>query len=434
MNLVSQSDSSSFQVMAKVTGPICNLDCRYCFYLEKEHLYPAVKQWKMPLNVLESFIRQVIESQAGPVVAFAWQGGEPTLLGVEYFEQVVELQKKYAGGKEITNAFQTNGVLLDDRWCSFFARNGFLIGLSLDGPREMHDKYRCDKAGRGSFDYVMRGMEHLKKHAVEFNTLTAVHRYNSYYPLEVYHFLKGAGSQYMQFIPIVERKSELPTADGLQLVPPDFEGETGITEWSVEPLQYGRFLSSVFDEWVRRDVGKTYVQLFDVALESWMGMQPSLCVFRETCGEAPILEHSGDLYACDHYVYANHRLGNILEKPLESLAHSTQQRRFGEKKREALPQYCRHCSVKFACNGECPKHRFAETPDGEAGLNYLCAGYRHFFRHIDFAMRFMATELRSQRAPANIMRWMLDLDRNPPGRNDPCYCGSGGKYKQCHGT
>ncbi|HEV2247962.1 MAG TPA: anaerobic sulfatase-maturation protein [Terriglobia bacterium] len=432
---------AGFHIMTKPVGPICNLDCKYCFYLEKENLYPAqrdVTGWAMPNDVLESYIRQYIEAQSLPAVSFAWQGGEPTLLGVDYFRKVVGLQKKYAGGRRIANAFQTNGVLLDDEWGEFLAENKFLVGLSIDGPRELHDCYRVDKGGQPTFDHVMRGLEFLRKHGVEFNTLTVLHRKNSQHPLKVYRFLKEVGSGFIQFIPIVERVAAKPNRDGLVLIGPGQEPAARVSAWSVEPAQYGRFLCAIFDEWVRQDVGRCFVQIFDVALESWLGMDQSLCVFRETCGSAMAMEHNGDLYSCDHYVYPEYMLGNILERPLESLAHSTAQQKFGADKRDTLPRYCRECEVRFACNGECPKHRFVRTPDGEAGLNYLCAGYKKFFKHIDPYMRFMADELRRQRAPANVMKWVRLQDtattaKQAPGRNDPCPCGSGKKFKRCCG-
>jgi uncharacterized protein len=399
---------SSFHVMAKPTGPICNLDCKYCFYLEKESLYPGEHGWAMTDEVLESYIQQYIQAQDGPAITFAWQGGEPTLLGVEFFRKVVELERKYAGGKLIGNAFQTNGVLLNDSWAEFFAENGFLVGVSIDGPRELHDCYRVNKGGQPTFDSVIRGIEYLKKHGVEFNTLTVVNRRNSYHPLEVYRFLREVGSGYMQFIPIVERTVGATGPGGLHLISPSCKNSAEVTEWSVEPLQFGKFLCAIFDDWVRRDVGRYFVQIFDVALESWCGIPQGLCVFRETCGGALALEHNGDLYSCDHYVYPENKLGNIIGTPLESLAGSPQQREFGASKRNSLPRYCRECEVRFACNGECPKHRFLQTPDGEAGLNYLCAGYKMFFKHIDPFMRFMVDELKAERAPANIMRLLGD--------------------------
>lgn len=430
---------AAFHVMTKPVGPICNLDCKYCFYLEKEKLYPEKSDWAMPDDVLESYVRQYIEAQDVPAVSFAWQGGEPTILGVDYFRKVVALQKKYANGKRIENAFQTNGILLDDEWGEFFAENNFLLGLSIDGPRELHDCFRVDKGGAPTFDRVLRGLTFLKKHGVEFNTLSVLHRKNSQHPLKVYRFLKEIGSGFMQFIPIVERIAAKANSDGLVLIGPGQAREARISTWSVEPLQFGKFLCAVFDEWVREDVGKYFVQIFDVALESWLGMGQSLCVFRETCGAAMALEHNGDLYSCDHFVYPENRLGNIMEQPLESLVNSAAQRRFGLDKRDMLPRYCRECDVRFACNGECPKHRFLRTPDGEEGLNYLCAGYKAFFHHIDPYLRVMADELRHQRPPANVMQWARQRDvasaqKQPPGRNDPCPCGSGKKFKRCCGT
>ncbi len=427
--------SSGFHIMTKPIGPLCNLDCKYCFYLEKETLYPQTFDWRMPDDVLESYIRKYIEAQNVEVISFAWQGGEPTLLGVDYFRKIVELEKKYANGKRIENAFQTNGILLDDRWGEFLAENKFLVGLSIDGPEELHDCYRVDKGGQPTFARVMRGLGYLKKHGVEFNTLTVVQRENSKHPLEVYRFLKEIGSGFLQFIPIVERVATKPGADGLVLIGPASTQSAKVSAWSVEPRQYGRFLCAIFDEWVRRDVGRVYVQLFDVALETWLGLKASLCVFRETCGNAMAMEHNGDLYSCDHFVYPENKLGNIMEKPLASLVRCAQQVKFGLDKRDMLPRYCRECDVRFACNGECPKHRFIKTPDGEEGLNYLCAGYKLFFHHIDPYMRFMAGELLERRPPANVMAWIRKQEtaQQPPGRNDPCPCASGLKYKKCCG-
>lgn len=427
----------AFHVMAKPIGPICNLDCKYCFYLEKENLYQT-SNFEMSPKVLEEFIKQKIESHKAPAVNFAWQGGEPTLLGVNYFKKIVEFQKKYSDGKKIENTFQTNGVLLDDEWCEFFAENRFLIGLSIDGPRELHDKYRVNKGDKPTFNQVMRGLEFLKKHKVDFNTLTVVHDHNSHYPLEVYRFLKEIGSGFMQFIPIVERVAKGSDPSRLSLVSPDYEGDAVVTDWSVRPKVYGDFLIKIFDEWVRNDVGKYFVQIFDVALESWYGKEPSLCVFRETCGDAMAIEHNGDLYSCDHYVYPENKLGNIMTEHISKLVNSRQQVKFGNDKRDKLPQYCLDCEVKFACNGECPKHRFIKTPKGKDGLNYLCAGYRKFFNHIDPYMKFMVNELKKERAPANVMKWVKEKDAGFPsfnvGRNDLCPCGSGKKYKNCCGT
>ena len=403
-----------FHILTKPIGPICNLDCRYCFYLEKEKLYPGEHPWRMSDAVLEEYIRQYIQDQTVPEIHFAWQGGEPTLLGVEFFRKVVELQQKYAGRKKISNALQTNGTLLDDEWCEFLAAHKFLIGLSMDGPRELHDRYRVDKRQKPTFDAVMRGMELLRKHRVDFNTLTVVNRANSQEPLAVYRFLKEIGSEFLQFIPLVERQASAQAKTlGFDFAEPPEPGCPGaqsspVTEWSVEAQQYGNFLCAIFDEWVRKDVGQIFVQLFDVALGNWMGLGSSLCVFAEKCGAALAIEHNGDLYSCDHYVYPRYRLGNILNQSLGAMVRSDPQTKFGNDKFDSLPQYCRKCEVRFACNGECPKHRFIKTPDGEDGLNYLCPAYKRFFNHIDPAMRAMAQLLRDGRAAADIMRIPAD--------------------------
>jgi uncharacterized protein len=373
-------------------------------------LYPGEKQWRMTDVVLESYIRQYIHSQPGDEIHFAWQGGEPTLLGVEFFQQAVALQKKHAGGKKINNALQTNGTLLDDRWGEFLAANQFLVGLSLDGPRELHDRYRVDKGQKPTFDAVRRGLGFLKKHQVDFNTLTVVNRANAREPLAVYRFLKEAGSGFLQFIPLVERRPAGQTgAPGLEFAEPPDPGRPRdssalVTAESVEPGQYGEFLCAIFDEWVREDVGRVFVQLFDVALGNWMGLGSSLCVFAEKCGAALALEHNGDVYSCDHYVYPQYRLGNLLNQSLGEMVRSPRQTKFGADKLASLPKYCRACEVRFACNGECPKHRFTTTPDGEAGLNYLCPAYKKFFHHIDPHMRAMGQLLQAGRAAAEIMR------------------------------
>lgn len=433
----------SFHLMTKPVGPICNLDCKYCFYLEKEKLYPGKSNWRMPEDVLETFVRQYIEAQRVPEITFAWQGGEPTLMGLDFFRRVVELQQRYAGGKKVSNAIQTNGTLLDDGWCEFLKANGFLVGLSIDGPRKFHDLYRVDKQGKPTFDQVIAAARRMKRHGVEFNTLCVVNRANSAAPLDVYRFLKSEGSGYIQFIPLVERVGggELPLAEppllGRVHLPVISANSGAVTPWSVEPGAYGNFLCTIFDEWVRKDVGRVFVQIFDVQLGIWMGHPSTLCVFGETCGDAMALEHNGDLYSCDHYVYPQYKLGNVATDSLADLVASPAQRKFGTDKRDTLPGYCRQCDVKFACNGECPKHRFLTTPDGEPGLNYLCAGYKKFFRHIDPYMREMGRLLASGRPAAGIMRIIADAERGqdagPIGRNDPCPCGSGKKYKKCCG-
>jgi len=402
-----------FHLLAKPIGAICNLDCAYCFYLQKEDLYPGRSgrsSWAMPPATLEAFIRDYIAAQPTDSVSFAWQGGEPTLLGVDYFRQVVALQKQYANGKRIENAIQTNGVLLDDAWGEFLASEAFLVGISIDGPRELHDRYRVDKGQRPTFDDVVRGVRVLQAHRVDFTTLTVVHRENARHPIEVYTFLDELGSRFLQFIPIVERVGGGQATHGPALASPD-DADAPVTPWSVRPADYGAFLCTIFDRWVRRDVGRIAVQLFEVALESWLGMPPSLCLFRETCGDALAIEHNGDVYSCDHYVYPSHRLGNVLEDPLGTLVGSRQQRQFGADKAETLPAYCRGCEVRFACNGECPKNRFARTPDGESGLNYLCAGYKQFFTHIDPYMRFMAQRLREGQPAASVMGWAAISDQ-----------------------
>jgi uncharacterized protein len=437
---------TAFHVMTKPIGPICNLDCKYCFYLEKENLYAGNHRWQMSDAVLEEYIRQYIEAQNVPEVSFAWQGGEPTLLGVPFFRKVVELQRRYANGKRILNALQTNGTLLDDEWGVFLNEHQFLVGLSVDGPRELHDVYRLDTRDRPTFDAVMQGLEVLKRHQVEFNTLTVVHRLNSRRPLEVYRFLKEIGSGFIQFIPLVERApAPSPPAEGLiqlSLAAPPVPGQpvlrSPVTEWSVEAGQYGEFLVQVFEEWVRRDVGRVFVQLFDVALGNWMGLGSSLCVFAEKCGAALAMEHNGDVYSCDHYVYPEYRLGNLMNQSLADMVNSPEQRRFGSDKQDTLPRYCRRCEVRFACNGECPKHRFIRTPDGEWGLNYLCAAYKRFFNHIDPYMKTMAQLAQAGRAPAKIMEQVAQRDQQEleqrwrsVGRNDACPCGSGKKFKKC---
>ena len=407
-----------FHVMTKPIGSRCNLDCSYCFYLEKEKLYPDARGMRMTPDVLETYVRDYIAAQPGPVVNFAWQGGEPTLLGVEFFRQATALQTRYANGKTIENAIQTNGVLLDDAWGGFLHEHKFLVGISVDGPAHLHDAYRVDKGGRPTFDRVMAGLQVLKKHQVEFNTLTTVHRKNSAHALEVYRFLREAGSGYLQFIPIVERNAG-PADQGLWLAPPpDHENAAAldgqVTPWSVRPAEYGEFLCRIFDEWVRHDVGRIFVQQFDAALANWAGEPAGICVFSENCGRALAVEHNGDLFSCDHYVYPHYRLGNLMNTSLAAMVDSPQQQAFGLAKSATLPRYCRECPVRFACHGECPKHRFLRTPHGEPGLNYLCAGYKKFFTHIDSPMRTMAALLAAGQAPSTIMQ--LPRDRWLPGR------------------
>ena len=412
--------------MTKPIGSRCNLDCSYCFYLEKEKLYTDAGGMRMKPEVLETYVRDYIAAQPGPMVSFAWQGGEPTLLGVDFFRTAVALQAKYAQGKTIENAFQTNGVLLDDEWGEFLATNRFLVGISIDGPAHLHDAYRIDKGGQPTFDRVMAGLGVLKKHKIEFNTLTTVHRKNSRHALEVYQFLRKIGSGYLQFIPIVERNAA-STDNGLWLAPPpDHEDaialDTQVTEWSVRPSEYGQSLITIFDEWIQHDVGKVFVQQFDAALANWSGQPAGVCIFSENCGRALAVEHNGDLYSCDHYVYPRYKLGNLMNTALASLVDSPEQQAFGLAKSATLPRYCRECPVRFACHGECPKHRFLKTPAGEPGLNYLCAGYKEFFTHIDAPMKTMAALLNMRRAAAGIMQmprttWLPSLIGRTPIRS-----------------
>ena len=423
-----QETVQAFHLMTKPRGAICNLDCKYCYFLSKERLYPNSK-FRMSETLLEEYTRQYIHAQNVSEVTFAWQGGEPTLMGLEFYKQAISYQQKHKkAGMRIYNSLQTNAVTLDDDWCAFFAQHDFLIGVSVDGPKHLHDAYRVDKGGAPTFDKVLKGIDLLKKHGVQFNILTTVHAENADYPLEIYRFFRdNLQVQFMQFIPIVERANETGYQEGSE-----------VTERSVKSEQYGRFLSTIFDEWVRHDVGKVFVQIFDVALAAWTGNNPGLCIFEETCGNALALEHNGDVYSCDHYVEPDYKVGNLVDIPLSEIVISDQQRDFGLAKRDTLPQYCLDCDVRFVCNGGCPKNRFIETPDGEASLNYLCAGYKHFFTHIQEPMTVMANNLSRQQAPANVMFYMHEKDKQmqalfaKTGRNDPCPCGSGLKFKKCH--
>jgi uncharacterized protein len=392
-----------FHVLAKPTGAICNLDCKYCFFLSKEMLYPG-DRFRMADDLLEIYLRQLLESQPGPEITVAWQGGEPTLMGLPFFRRAMELVEKHRRpGTVVAHTIQTNGTTLDDEWCAFLKEAKVLVGLSLDGPQAMHDLYRVDKGGQPTFDKVMRAARLMKQQGVEFNILTAVHAGNGDHPQEVYRFLRDeVGTCFIQLIPIVERVTPemLPIANrgwgerGADPRPLYLQEGELVTDRSVRPEQWGSFLIGVFDEWVRRDVGTVYVQMFDAALASWVGAPASMCIFAETCGQAVALEHNGDLYSCDHFVEPKHLLGNIRNVHMLTLVDSDQQSKFGRDKRDTLPRYCRECAVRFACHGECPKNRFIATPDGEPGLNYLCAGYKAFFTHIDRPMRMMAQRLR----------------------------------------
>lgn len=402
------STARAFHVMTKPIGPLCNLDCTYCFYLEKEKLFPQDEDYRMSDDVLEAYIRNYIRSQYAPEIQFAWQGGEPALMGIDFFRKAVAIQRQYAGGRPVSNSFQTNGTHLDDEWCEFFAREKFLVGLSLDGPEHIHNRYRIDKGGKGSHAKVMEGLQLLKKWGVEFNTLTCITRQSPSEAVEIYSFLKEQGVQFMQFIPIVEREGDRAAhAIGLEFaMPPDtrLTGRAGSTmPWAVTSEGFGDFLCSIFDEWIKADVGAAFVNLFEAALQAWCGMEPGLCVFARHCGQAVAMEHDGSVYSCDHYVYPAHYLGNVMERSLEEMVYSPEQTAFGNDKWDALPKYCRECEFLFACNGECPKHRFINTPDGEPGLNYLCSGYKKFFSHIGPNMREMAALVQKGRPASDIM-------------------------------
>jgi len=394
-----------FHVMVKPIGPVCNLNCTYCYYLEKVNLYSGEKasgeRFRMKEDVLERYIRDYIEAQPGLNVDFAWQGGEPTLNGLDYFKNIIRLQKKYAGEKKITNSLQTNGTLIDEAWAEFLAVNNVLVGVSVDGPPELHDHFRKYRHGAGSFSKVMDTIRLFHRYKVPFNTLTVVNDRNAKMPLKVYHFLKDIGSDYMQFIPIVEREADDPSVK-LKLVSNAYAGEAWVTDESVEPLDFGRFLSRIFDEWVKIDVGRHYINYFDNTLAAYSGEYPALCTMRPECGSALVLEHNGDLYSCDHFVYPEYFLGNIMEKRLVDLANSPVQDSFGMDKRRTLPEECRNCRFLRACGGDCPKHRFVETDKGEM-ISYLHEGFMYFFAHVEEAMTFMADELKQQRPPANIM-------------------------------
>ncbi len=406
MDFSSISGNTPFYLMAKPIGSVCNLDCTYCYYLEKEKLYPNdPEKWFMSEKMLELFIRQYIYSSTGSSILFTWHGGEPMMRGMDFFSKALALQRKYGGGRAIGNSIQTNGTTLTEDWCKFFRDNQFLVGFSIDGPEHCHDMYRVNKNGQPSFVSAMKGLELLKKHQVEFNTLSVVNDYNVRYPLEIYRFLKDIGSRFMQFTPVVERMDPGAKPENAALLPPDKNKTIKVTEWSVDPVGYGNFLIGIFDEWVRKDAGDYFVVTFDCVLANWMRVPPPLCIYAETCGHAGVVEYNGDVYSCDHYVFPGYKLGNIREKTLMTYMNSPFQRKFGLDKRDSLPGYCKKCEYLDLCTGECPKNRIIDSPDGEPGLNYLCAGFRKFYRHVEPYMDFMANEIRSGRAASNVRKW-----------------------------
>ena len=393
--------SKPLYVMTKPVGAICNLACKYCYYLEKTNLYKEnTSKFVMSDSLLEKFIEEYINSQTMPQVLFTWHGGETLMRPLSFYQKVVELQKKYANGRTIDNCIQTNGTLLNDEWCEFFRNNHWLVGISIDGPQEFHDEYRKNKQGKPSFMKVMQGIHLLNKHQVEWNAMAVVNDYNADYPLEFYHFFKELGCHYIQFTPIVERIH--PHADGRHLAHV-LQKEEKLADFSVSPEQWGNFLCTIFDEWVLNDVGEYFIQLFDSTLANWVGEQPGICTLAKNCGHAGVMEFNGDVYACDHFVFPQYKLGNIYSKSLVEMMYSEKQLQFGRDKSEKLPTQCKECQYLFACNGECPKNRFCKTASGEPGLNYLCKGYYQYFDHVAPYMDFMKKELLAQRPPANIM-------------------------------
>lgn len=392
-------------VMAKPVGSICNLNCSYCYYLEKENLYGNRKSFHMSDETLEKYIKSYIEAQPVPEVLFTWHGGETLLRDLAFYRKVIALQKKYGRGRKIDNSLQTNGTLLNDDWCKFFKENNFLIGISIDGPEHCHDFYRKNKGGQPTFKKVMKGIELLQKHEVEFNTLSVINNYNVEFPLEIYNFFKEIGSTYMQFAPIVERMTEEQRLDGLKLLPPSSDYEGTLAPWTVDARKFGQFYIKIFDEWVRNDVGTFYIQIFDSTLANTVGEQPGCCIYAETCGHASVMEFNGDVYACDHYVFPEYKIGNVKTHTIYEMMFSENQLRFGADKRDLLPTQCRECEFLKLCNGECPKNRIIKTSTGEPGLNYLCAGFKAYYRHTKPYMEFMANELFFKRPPSNVMQW-----------------------------
>lgn len=388
-------------VMLKPAGAHCNLACKYCYYLEKNNLYQNTPRHLMSDEMLEQFTREYIEAQTMPQVLFTWHGGEPLMRSIDFYKKALALQKKYAHGKQIDNVIQTNGTLLTDEWCEFFAKNHWLVGISIDGPQEYHDHYRVTPAGKPSWEKVMQGISLLKKHRVEWNAMAVVNAYNAEHPLEFYHFFRDNGCQYLQFTPIVERLTE--HEDGRTLASLADDREIPLADASVTPQQWGNFLCTIFDDWVRHDVGKTFVEIFDCTLANWMGVLPGICAYSKECGHAGVMEHNGDVYSCDHFVFPEYKLGNIREQSLIDMLYGEKQQAFSRLKHTSLPRQCKECDMEFACHGECPKNRFEKDKYGEPGLNYLCQGYYQYYTHVAPYMDFMKRELLAQRPPANIM-------------------------------
>ena len=388
-------------VMLKPAGAHCNLACKYCYYLEKNNLYQNTPRHLMSDEMLEQFTREYIEAQTMPQVLFTWHGGEPLMRSIDFYKKALALQKKYAHGKQIDNVIQTNGTLLTDEWCEFFAKNHWLVGISIDGPQEYHDHYRVTPAGKPSWEKVMQGIQLLKKHRVEWNAMAVVNAYNAEHPLEFYHFFRDNGCQYLQFTPIVERLTE--HEDGRTLASLADDREIPLTDTSVTPQQWGNFLCTIFDDWVRHDVGKTFVEIFDCTLANWMGVLPGICAYSKECGHAGVMEHNGDVYSCDHFVFPEYKLGNIRDQSLIDMLYGEKQQAFSRLKHTSLPRQCKECDMEFACHGECPKNRFEKDKYGEPGLNYLCQGYYQYYTHVAPYMDFMKRELLAQRPPANIM-------------------------------
>ena len=389
-------------VMLKPAGAHCNLACKYCYYLEKNKLYPTAQRHLMSDEMLEQFTREYIEAQTMNQVLFTWHGGEPLLRSIDFYRKALSLQQKYAGGRRIDNVIQTNGTLLTDEWCEFFAQNHWLVGISIDGPQPDHDHYRLTAAGKPSWKKVMQGIKLQKKHGVEWNAMAVVNAYNANHPLEFYRFFKENGCQFLQFTPIVERLTR--HEDGRTLASLADKDEISLSEASVAPEQWGYFLCAIFDEWVRKDVGKIFVEIFDCTLANWMGISPGICAYSKECGHAGVMEHNGDVYSCDHFVFPEYKLGNIRDHSLIDMLYGEQQQEFSRLKHSSLPRQCKECDMEFACHGECPKNRFMKDKYGDSGLNYLCPGYYHYYQHVAPYMDYMKQELMSQRPPSNIMK------------------------------